>query len=108
MKLRLVVFKCKYIIGFLHNYLFRYFLLTAFRVQRDYLAFYIHKVEQLGYSRYFVCLFRYGYFSQCDLIFRNKSAHDMVGFVFRIGASAYRLPVDGYDGTFSMFDLKPV
>ena len=28
--------------------------------------------------------------------------------VFRIGASTYRLPVDGYDGTFSVFDLKPV
>ena len=108
MQLWLVVFKRQYIVGFLHDYFLRYFLLTACRVYRNYLVFYIYKVEQLRYSRYFVCLFRYGYLSQCDLVVRNEGADDMEGFVFRIGASAYRLSVDCDDGTFSVLDIKPV
>ncbi len=73
-----------------------------------YRVFHIYQFKKLRYRRYFVCFFRDGYFTKCDLIFSDKCTHHMIRHMFGIAAAAYGFSVNGYYRALFTFNIKPI
>ena len=104
----LIFFQPYHVVSSFVAYLLDYFLLAAHGVSRHDRPVYVYQFKKLRYRRYFVCFFRDGYFTKCDLIFSDKCTHHMIRHMFGIAAAAYGFSVNGYYRALFTFNIKPI
>ncbi len=104
----LIFFQPYHVVSSFVAYLLDYFLLAAHGVRRHDRPVYVYQFKKLRYRSYFVCFFRDGYFTKCDLIFSDKCTHHMIRHMSGIAAAAYGFPVNGYYRALFTFNIKPI